>query len=147
MGLNCLWIVYSSVFEVLYLVFWEISMFNKGLVPALARVNLVEKVIKHERTVELENSFETVWNSISGKAIELVTEHERTPFVVKAKMAKRRGSSIVQRVLVFLKNDGSCRLKECSRCYMEDWGYYFNHLGKDGQRVGMYTKAVDFLAS
>jgi hypothetical protein len=105
----------------------------------------VEKVSKHERTVWLENSFETVWNSISGKAIEFETEELRTPFVVKAKMAKRRGSPIVQRVLIFLKNDGSCRLKECSRCYIDDWGYYFNHLGKDGQRVGMYLKAVDLL--
>jgi hypothetical protein len=98
---------------------------------------------KHERTVELANSFETVWNSISGKAIEFETEELRTPFVVKAKMAKRRGSPIVQRVLIFLKNDGSCRLKECSRCYIDDWGYYFNHLGREGQRIGMYCKALD----
>ena len=73
----------------------------------------------------------------------------RTPFIVKALMAKRRGSSGPEEVLVFLENDGSESLKECSRCYMDDWGYYFNHLGQQGQRIGMHCKAVDreFLAA
>jgi hypothetical protein len=101
----------------------------------------------NERTVKLEKSFETVWNSVSGKAIELETEELRTPFVVKAKMAKKRGSSFHEEVLVFLRNDGSSKLKECSRCYADDWGYYFNNLGIDGQRVGMYCKAVDRVSS
>ena len=110
-------------------------------------MNLVEKVSKHERTLELENSFETVWNNLCGKAVELETEELRTPFVVKAKMAKRIGSSFLEEVLVFLKNDGSNKLKECSRCYSDDWGNYFNQLGREGQRIGMYCKAVDFLGS
>jgi hypothetical protein len=102
---------------------------------------------KNERTVELGHSFMTLWNTVSGKSIGLETEELRTPFVVKAKMAKRRGSSFLEEVLVFLKNDGSNKVKECSRCYSDDWGNYFNQLGREGQRIGMYGKAVDFLGS
>jgi hypothetical protein len=107
----------------------------------------MEKNTTQRRIVGLANSFETVWNSISGKAVELETEELKTRFVVKAFMAKRRGSSDLEEVLVFLKNDGSGKLKECSRCYEDDWGWYFNNLGREGQRIGMYCKAVDFLAS
>jgi len=49
----------------------------------------MEKNNTQKRTVELENSFEAVWNSVSGKAIELETEELKTPFVVKARMVKR----------------------------------------------------------
>jgi hypothetical protein len=47
--------------------------------------------------------------------------------------------------LVFLRNVGNGKLKESSRCYSEDWRCYFNHLGEDGQRIGMFCKAVDLL--
>jgi len=96
--------------------------------------------------VELVNSFEDIWINLCGKTLELKTS-EDTPFIARARLARRRGSSVSEEVLVFLRNDGNGKLKECSRCYSEDWGYYFNHLGKDGQRVGMYTKSVDFLGS
>jgi hypothetical protein len=72
------------------------------------------------RMVELRNSFEHVWKSVCGKSVELETGELRTPFVVEAKMAKRRRSSFHEEVLVFLRNDGSRQLKECSRCYSDD---------------------------
>jgi hypothetical protein len=99
-----------------------------------------------QRRVELTKSFNEVWESLCGKTLELKTS-EDTPFTAKAKLARRRGSCVKEEVLVFLRNYGNGMLKECSRCYSEDWGYYYNHLGKNGQRVGMYTKAVDFLVS
>ena len=99
-----------------------------------------------KRKVELTKSFNVVWENLCGETMELKTS-EDTPFVAKARLARRRGSLVKEEVLVFLKNYGNGVLKECSRCYSEDWGYYFNHLGKDGQRVGMYTKSVDFLGS
>ena len=104
----------------------------------------MEKNNTGRRIVELRNSFEDVWKSVFGKNVELETEELRTPFVVKAKMARRRGSLSTEKVLVFL-NTGNGKLKECSRCYPEDWGYYFNHLGKEGQRIGMFCKAIDLL--
>ena len=112
--------------------------------PFPAAVIQMEKK-EQKRTVELVNSFETIWNNVSGRSFKLQTEELSTPFVVKALMAKRRGFSILEEVLVFLKNDGNGKLKECSRCYSEDWGCYFNHLGRDGQRIGMYCKAVDLM--
>lgn len=105
----------------------------------------MEKHNTQRRMVELTRNFKKVWKNIYGKSVELQTD-VGTPFVAKAKFAKRRGSSARQ-VLVFLRNTGTGKLRECSRCYSEDWGYYFNHLGKEGQRIGMYCMAVDFLGS
>ena len=104
----------------------------------------MEKSITQKRTVELTRTFDEVWQSLCGRTVELKTS-EDTPFKAKAKLARRRGSSVKEEVLVFLKNDENGKVKECSRCYSEDWGYYFNHLGRQGQRVGMYTKSVDQL--
>jgi hypothetical protein len=105
----------------------------------------MEKSINQRRMVELIKSFEEVWESLCGRNIELETD-AGTPFVAKAKFAKRRNCPAIE-VLVFLRNAGNGKLKECSRCYSEDWGYYFNHLGKEGQRIGMFCKAIDFLGS
>ena len=95
-----------------------------------------------KRKVELTRTFDQVWKSLCGKSVELKTD-TGTEFVAKAKFAKR--GSLTTEVLVFLKNDGNGKLKECSRCYPENWGCYFNHLGKQGQRIGMYAKTVDRL--
>ena len=94
--------------------------------------------------VELTRTFNEVWANLSGKSLELKTS-EDTPFVAKARIAKRRGSSVSEEVLVFLRKDGS-KLVECSRCYAANWGFYFNDLGV-GQRIGMFCKAIDFLGS
>ena len=104
----------------------------------------MEKNNIQRRKVELTKSFNDVWETLCGKSVELETE-VRTSFVVKARMAKRLGFSNLEKVLLFLKNDGDGNLKECSRCYVDDWGYYFNHLGREGQRIGMYCKALDSL--
>jgi hypothetical protein len=98
-----------------------------------------------QRKVELTRTFTEVWQSLSGRNIELKTA-AGTPFVAKAKFAKRRDCPATE-VLVFLRYVGNGKLKECSRCYSEDWGHYFNHLGKDGQRIGMFCRTVDFLGS
>jgi hypothetical protein len=103
----------------------------------------MEKKNTPRRSIKLAKNFHEAWQSLCRKSVELETD-AGTPFVARAKFARRRDSSTTE-VLVFLRNDGDGKLKECSRCYMEDWGYYFNHLGKDGQRVGMYLKAVDLL--
>jgi hypothetical protein len=95
-----------------------------------------------ERRVELARTFSEVWESLCGKSVDLRTD-SGTPFIAKARMARRRGSSLTE-VLVFQRANENGELIECSRCYSEDWGYYFNHLGKQGQRVGMYCKTVDF---
>lgn len=95
-----------------------------------------------KRKVELKGTFHEVWQNLSGKSIELKTDIG-TEFVAKAKFAKR--GFLATQVLSFLKNDENGKLKECSRCYSGDWGHYFNHLGKQGQRIGMYLKAVDLL--
>lgn len=94
--------------------------------------------------VELKRTFNEVWRSLSGKSVELKTD-AGTPFVARAKFARRHGSSANEKALVFLRNAGNGKLLESSRCYSEDWGYYFNHLGKQGQRIGMFCRAVDFL--
>jgi hypothetical protein len=106
----------------------------------------MEKNNPQRRRVELAKSFDEAWDNICNKNIELETD-AGTPFVVKAKLARKRGSSTTEEVLVFLRNDENGKLKECSRCYSEDWGYYFNHLGNDGQRIGMFCRAVDLLVS
>jgi hypothetical protein len=93
-GLLCLVVSYKSTFIT-------------GFVHAFARVSLVEKTDNGERMVELRNSFEDVWKSVCGKNVELENANLRTPFIVKALVAKRRGSSGPEEVLVFLKNDGS----------------------------------------
>jgi hypothetical protein len=127
----------------LCLAFWDKGTFIIEFVHAPGQVSLMEKDNPGERKVELKNSFEDVWEGVCGKNVELETEELRTPFVVNARMAKRRSSPNLEEVLVFLKNDGSGKPKECSRCYSENWGHYFNNLGKDGQRIGMYCMAVD----
>jgi hypothetical protein len=105
----------------------------------------MKKIFETVKMVELENYFEGVWASLwrIGKDVALETDELKTPFVVRARMAKRIGSDESEEVLVFLRSDASGRLKECSRCYCGDWGFYFNHLGTDGQRIGMYCKAID----
>jgi hypothetical protein len=105
----------------------------------------MEKIVENEKMVELENHFDGVWASLMriGKDVALETEELKTPFVVRAKMAKRAGSTKSEEVLVFLRSDSTGRLKECSRCYSDDWSFYFNHLGTDGQRIGMYCKVID----
>jgi hypothetical protein len=125
-------------------VFWDTSTFITRFVPPCAG-SLMEKNITGKRMVEIRNSFEHVWKSICEKNIELETD-SGTPFVARAVMAKRRGSSDLEEALVFLKNDVNGKLKECSRCYQFDWGRYFNSLGREGQRIGMYCKVVDFVA-
>jgi hypothetical protein len=96
---------------------------------------------EQKRTVEVVNSFRAVWRNLSGRDVELETENQRTHFTVKDKMARRRGSLTTEEVLVFLREDGS-KLVECSRCYVANWGFYFNNLGV-GQRIGMFTRAFD----
>jgi hypothetical protein len=100
----------------------------------------MEKNLAQRRMVELTKSFDEVWESLCGKSVELETD-VGTPFVARAKMAKRRGSLTLEEVLVFLRKDGS-KLVECSRCYDANWGFYFNNLGV-GQRIGMFCSALD----
>ncbi|MBN1357297.1 hypothetical protein JW988_00855 [Candidatus Bathyarchaeota archaeon] len=102
----------------------------------------MEKSNTKRRVVELTRTFNEVWESLCGKTADLKTSAD-TPFTVRAKMARKKGSFTAEKVLAFMKNVGSGKLKECSRCYSEDWGYYFNHLGVQGQRIGMYLKALD----
>jgi hypothetical protein len=106
----------------------------------------MEKNATQRRMVELTRSFNEVWQSLCGKSVELETE-VGTPFMARAETARRHGSCTAEEVLVFLRNDEKGKLKECSRCYSEDWEYYFNHLGKNGQRIGMFCRAVDLLGS
>lgn len=101
----------------------------------------MEKKITQRRMVELTKSFNEVWESLCGKNLELKTS-EDTLFIARARLARRRGSSVSEEVLVFLRNDGSGKLMECSRCYAANWGYYFNNLGV-GQRIGMFCSALD----
>jgi hypothetical protein len=105
----------------------------------------MEKIVGNKKMVELENYFVGVWASLwrIGKDVVLETEELKTPFVVRARMAERAGSDEFEEVLVFLRSDVSGKMKECSRCYAGDWGFYFNHLGEDGQRIGMYCKVID----
>jgi glycine cleavage system aminomethyltransferase T len=96
------------------------------------------------KTVWLGNKFEIVWESLNKleNGVELETGEFKTRFISKAAMAKRTARA-TKKVLVFLKYTSDGKLRECSRCYEEDWGFYFNHLGKQGQRIGMYCLAVD----
>ena len=107
----------------------------------------MEKIVENKKMVELENYFERVWAGLwkNGKDVVLETDELKTPFVVRARMAERlnSGSKIFEEVLIFLKSEPTGKLKECSRCYAEDWGFYFNHFGTEGQRIGMYCKAID----
>jgi hypothetical protein len=102
----------------------------------------MEKMLKSEKIIELDNYFEGVWAILwrIGKDIELQT-NSKTDFIVRASMAKRKG--VTQEVIIFLRKDVCGEMKECSRCYAADWGFYFNHLGAEGQRIGMYSKAID----
>lgn len=97
------------------------------------------------RMVELVNDFENVWKNLSGRenGVELVTDELKTRFITKAVTAKRSTSKAAVEVLVFLRIDSNGKLKECSRCYASDWRFYFNHLGTEGQRIGMYCTALD----
>jgi hypothetical protein len=105
----------------------------------------MEKVFENQKSVELENYFEGVWASLwrIGKGVALTTEGSRAPFIVRAKLAKRDCFAELEEVLVFFRTNSLGELKECSRCYVSDWGCYFNHLGSEGQRIGMYCKAID----
>jgi hypothetical protein len=105
----------------------------------------MEKNNTQRRAIELSRTFNEVWRSLCGKSVELKTD-AGTPFVARARTARRRGSSLTE-VLVFQRIDENGELVECSRCYSEDWGCYFNHLGGEGQRIGMFCRAVDFLRS
>jgi hypothetical protein len=106
------------------------------------QVSLLNKIERNEKIVELENYFIGIWASLwrIGKDVELQT-NSKTDFVVRASKSKRKG--VTQEVIVFLRKDVNGEMKECSRCYSNDWGFYFNHLGVIGQRIGMYAKAVD----
>jgi len=100
----------------------------------------MEKNNTQRRAIELARTFDEVWASLLGKSIKLKTD-AGTVFVARAKMAKRGGSSTLEEVLLFLREDGS-KLIECSRCYAANWGFYFNNLGV-GQRIGMFSAALD----
>jgi hypothetical protein len=104
----------------------------------------MERIVCGERMVELENLFEEVWNRLSMvESVELETLRRKTSFVARASMATRFGSGEPEKVLLFLKDDGDGRLKECSRCYAYCWWNYMNCLGREGQRIGMYCRAID----
>ena len=96
------------------------------------------------KSVWLSNNFAVVWESLSKivRGVDLETGEYKTKFTAKAGVAKRTGRAAMP-VLVFLKSYSNGKLKECSRCYAEDWGFYFNHLGTDGQRIGMYCTVLD----
>ena len=102
----------------------------------------MEKNLAQRRMVELSRTFNEVWKNLCGKSVKRKTD-AGTPFVAAARMARRRGSSVTE-VLVFQRTNENGELIECSRCYSENWGQYFNDLGKEGQRIGMYCKTVDF---
>jgi len=58
------------------------------------------------------------WNGI-GKDVELQT-NSKTDFIVRASMAQRKG--VTKEVIVFLRREVNGEMKECSRCYPNDWG-------------------------
>lgn len=133
----------SSGFEgVWFLVFWDKSTFITRFV--LARAGSCMEKTNVGKTVELVNEFENVWKNLSGmeRGVELETDELKTKFIAKAAMARRIGTICAVEALVFQRSDETGKLKECSRCYVADWGYYFNHLGV-GQRIGMYCKTID----
>jgi len=106
----------------------------------------MKKIVGNEKMVDLENYFEGVWASLwrIGKDVALETDELKTPFVVRASMAKRVGCKTREEVIVFLRLTQDERLNECSRCYADCWGHYFNCFGKEGQRIEMYCKAIDY---
>jgi hypothetical protein len=118
---------------------WDKDTFKARLVFAGAGVRM-EKT----KSVWLKNKFEVVWESLSKRdtGVELETGEVKTKFTAKAVLARSTGKIGVS-ALVFMKSDSNGKLKECSRCYLEDWGFYFNHLGTEGQRIGMYCLATD----
>jgi hypothetical protein len=109
------------------------------------QVDWMKQIVRSQRKVSLENSFKDVFASLFRMKNDtaLITEAFATPFIVRATMAKQAGTTEAQEVLVFFRFSESGRLVECSRCYATDWGFYFNHLGTEGQRIGMYCRAVD----
>ena len=118
-----------------------VPLYYQLLCPPM-QVSCMEKITRNEKIVELENYFEGVWASLwrIGRDVELQTNSKKD-FIVRASKSKRKG--VTQEVIVFLRKDVNGEMKECSRCYATDWGFYYNHLGILGQRIGMYVKTVD----
>lgn len=77
-------------------------------------------------------SFEQVFNAISempNETIEGLLTTGGKPFKAQAKISPRVGKFI--------------QLPHDNRIYPCCWGNITNHMGKDGQRIGQYARALD----
>jgi len=84
----------------------------------------------------LKMSFDDVYKAITMHANSQTPELLTTggvPFVAEAKFAKD------DRRFISLPHN--------NRIYKDDWRYRSNSMGKDGQRIGQYSKPIDDWAS
>jgi len=80
----------------------------------------------------LSMSFDDVYKKISKQPKSQTPELATTggvPFVAEARLS-RDGRRFIS-------------LPHNNRIYEGDWGFYSNSMGKDGQRIGQYSKPID----
>jgi hypothetical protein len=78
------------------------------------------------------SSFEQVFNAISklpDKTVKGLLTIGGIPFKAQAKISEKVGEFI--------------QLPHNNRIYPCCWGNVTNHMGKDGQRIGQYARALD----
>jgi hypothetical protein len=85
-----------------------------------------------QRIEEIKTSFEQIFKFIMSKPDRTLSGLVTTgnvPFSCQAKKTRDNRAVIT--------------LPHNNRIYENDWGYYFNGMGKDGQRIGQYSIPIN----
>jgi hypothetical protein len=86
----------------------------------------------HNKIREITTSFDEIYNFIKSQPSSSLCNIYTTggvPFECEAKITKDSRRFIL--------------LPHGNRIYEADWGYYFNDMGKDGQRIGQYSISIN----
>lgn len=88
--------------------------------------------MRRKRIDEIQTSFDEIYSFIKGQPSSLLGKLQTTggiDFECEAKVTEDSRRFI--------------SLPHGNRIYEADWGYYFNDMGKDGQRVGQYSIPIN----
>lgn len=85
-----------------------------------------------QRIEEIQTDFDQIFEFIVGSPDATLSDlmsTGNTPFSCQAKRTRDNRKFI--------------SLPHNNRIYKNDWGYYFNDMGKDGQRIGQYSIPIN----
>lgn len=86
-----------------------------------------------KRIDDVQTSFDEIYNYISAQ-----------PSAILGNLHTTGGIEFECEAKVTRDNRRFISLPHGNRIYESDWGYYFNDMGKDGQRVGQYSIPINY---